>query len=170
MASAAALRRTPPLTLHLAFLLLIGICLAVRSASGEPRPRDPAPALLEALRAAAARLDQGYSGLYAPDAAEFASALARIPRPGFRRLGRDIPLHARILAGSGGPQLEPLPGDEPGTIYVSISKDRQSAWLTALSLDGVLALPSGGAAIAVARRGTHAAPGADQGLPAYDQR
>lgn len=168
LASHAVMARKPALPLHVAFLLLVGICLALRSASGDPRPPpDPGLALVAALEAAAEELDRSYSGLYAPDATQFASALAQVARPPFRRLGRRVPLHARILSAAAGPQLESLPGDDPGTIYVAIAKDRQSAWLTALSLKGILELPSRVPAIAEAHAGSHSAPGADPALPSY---
>lgn len=171
LASAIALGRKPRLPLHLALLLAVGICFALRSASGNPRPpRDPAPALLEAVRAAADELDRSYAGAYAPDASQFSSTLAQVPPPRFRRLGRPIPLHARILSGADGAQVEPLPGDQPATVYVAISRDRQSAWLTALALDGIVLLPSGTPAVAIARGGTHSLPGSDPHLPAYRRR
>jgi len=168
LASRAALKQPPGIPLHVAFLLLVGSCLALRSASGNPRPpRDPAPALLEALRAAAGELDVGYTGQYAPDAAEFNAPLAQVPAPSFRRLGRPVPLHARVLSGATGPQLEPLPGDQPGTIYVAVSQDRRAAWLTALSLGNIALLPSGMTAVVEARGGSHDLPGQDPALPAY---
>ncbi|MGZ6125869.1 MAG: hypothetical protein ACXWLR_12965 [Myxococcales bacterium] len=168
LASGVALGRKPRPPLHVAFLLAVGICFALRSASGDPLPpRDPKPALLHGLRTAADELDRGYAGLYAPDAGQFSSALAQVAPPGFRRLGRAIALHARILSGADGPQLEALPGDQPGTIYVAIAKDRQSAWLTALGLYGIVQLSSAKPAVAVARQGTHSLPGGDPGLPAY---
>jgi hypothetical protein len=168
LASHTAMVRKPVLPLHVAFLLLVGTCLALRSASGEPRPPpDPAPALVSALGAAAADLDRSYAGLYAPDAAQFASSLAQVAALPFRRLGRRLPVHARILSAADGAQLEPLPDDQPGTLYIAISQDRQSAWLTALSLTGILALSSGRPAIAEAHAGTHSAPGADPKIPSY---
>jgi len=168
LGSHTAMGRKPVLPLHVAFLLLVGICLALRSASGEPRPPpDPAPALVSALAAAAAELDRSYASLYASDAAQFASSLAQIAAPPFLRLGRRIPLHARILSAAEGAQLEPLPDDQPGTLYIAISRDRQSAWLTALSLNGILELPPGSPAIAEAHAGTHSAPGADPKIPSY---
>jgi hypothetical protein len=168
LASHAATRRRPVLPLHVAFLLLVGTCLALRSASGEPRPPpDPPPALVSALEAAAAELDRSYAGIYVPDAAQFASTLAQVAPPPFRRLGRQLPLRARILAAVEGAQLEPLPEDPPGTVYIAISSDGQSAWLTALSLNGILALPSGRPGIAEAHAGTHSAPGADPRIPSY---
>ena len=171
LASAVSLGRTPAIPLHLAFLLAIGICLAVRSASGNPRPpRDPAPALLDAVRTAADELDRGYAGSYAPDAGQFGSALAQVRPPGFRRLGRPIPVHARILSGADGPQLEPLPEDLPGTVYIAIARDRQSAWLTALGLDGIVLLRRDRPAVAEAHAGTHSLPGQDPALPAYPAR
>jgi hypothetical protein len=168
LASHAAIGQKPLFPLHVAFLLLVGICFALRFASGDPRPpQDPAPSLLDALRVAADELDRSYSGTYAPDAAQFSSALAQVAPPRFQRLGRHLPLHARILSAADGPQLQPLADDQPGTIYVAVSQDRQSAWLTALSLDRILTLPSGRPAIAEARAGTHAAPGTDPAMPSY---
>jgi hypothetical protein len=168
LASQVAMNRKRRAPLHVAFLLAVGICLALRSASGDPRPPpDPAPALLDALRVAGDELDRGYSGQYAPDAAQFSSSLAQVPPPGFRRLGRPVPLHARILSGAEGPQLQALPGDQPGTIYIAVSEDRRSAWLTALTLAGILNLPSGRPAIVESREGTHSLPGSDPTLPVY---
>lgn len=171
LASAVALGRTPRAPLHVAFLLAVGICFALRAASGNPRPpADPAPALLDGIRAVADELDRGYAGSYAPDAGQFASALAQIAPPPFRRLGRRIPLHARVLSGAEGPQLEPLPEDLPGTIYLAISRDRRSAWITSLGVDGMVKLGQEQPAIAVAHAGTHAAPGQDPALPAYPRK
>jgi len=98
------------------------------------------------------------------------SVLAQVRPPPFRRLGRQVPLHARILSGAESAQLTPLPDDQPGTIYVAISLDRHSAWLTAVSLTGILQLPSGRPAIAEARSGTHSAPGTDPALPSYPRQ
>jgi hypothetical protein len=168
LASMLSRGHTPRPTLHIAFLLLFGICFSLRAASGEPRaPPDPSTALLEGLRAAATALDGSYTDRYAPDATQFNSSLVQVAPPPFRRLGRPIRLHARVLSGADGPQVEPLPDDLPGTVYISISKDRQSAWLTALDLDGILSLPSGKPAVGVARSGTHSEPGGDPAVPAY---
>ena len=168
LASEAALRRSPRAPLHLAFLLGVGICLALRSASGDPRPpTDPAPGLLDALRAAAEELDRGWAGQYTPDEARFSSSLAQVHPPAFRRHGRSLPLHVRVLSGAEGAQLDRLPGDDPGTIYLSLSRDRQTAWLTALTLDGVLQISAGKPTIIEARAGTHSLPGGDPALPAY---
>ena len=168
LASQAALRRGPRAPLHLAFLLGVGICLALRSASGDPRPPpDPAPGLLEGLRAAAEELDRGWTGQYTPDAAQFSSSLAQVHPPAFRRHGRSLPLHVRVLSGAEGAQLELLPGDQPGTIYLSLSPDRQTAWLTTLTLDGILKMSSGNPAVIEAHAGTHSLPGRDPALPAY---
>ena len=168
LASEAALGHKPRVPLHAAFLALLVGCFAVRSWGGEPRPpRDPAPALLDGIRAAATELDRGFHGAYTPDAAQLDSALAQVTPPGFRRLGRGIPLHARVLSGADGPQLAPLPGDEPGTVYVSISPDRTAAWITALTLGGALKLASGKPALIEAHGGTHSLPGRDPLVPAY---
>jgi len=168
LASGIALRRRPGPALHAALVLLAGICCSLRHAAGGPRPSpDPGPALLEGLRAAAAALDAGFAGQYLPEIAALAPALARVPSPPIRRLGRPVPLRARILSGAGGPRLDPLEGDPPGTLYVAISGDRQRAWLTVLSLDGALRLPSGQPAVMTSRSGTHALPGADPALPVY---
>lgn len=166
-----AVDRTPPLPMHVTFLLLVGVCLSLRSASGNPRPPpDAAPSLLDALRVAADELDQRYEGLYAPDTAHLSFALAQVRPPPFRRLGRQVPLRAQILSAAGSAQLNPLPGDEPATIYIAISPDRRSAWLTAVTLTGILELPSGRPAIAEAHAGSHSAPGADPGLPSYPRQ
>jgi hypothetical protein len=168
LASMLSRGQKPRPTLHVAFLLLVGICFSLRAASGEPHaPRDPSAVLLEGLRAAAGELDRGYAGRYAPDATQLSFALAQVAAPPYRRLGRLIPLHARILSGADGPQLEALPEDLPGTLYVAISKDRQSAWLTALGLNGILSLPSRKPAIVAARSGTHVEPGGDPAVPVY---
>jgi hypothetical protein len=60
-----------------------------------------------------------------------------------------------------GAQLEALPGDPPGTIYLCISSDEQRAWLSALALHGVLPVT------VQADAGTHPAPGFDPLLPLY---
>lgn len=169
LASRIALRRKPGAPLHAAFLISVGICFALRHAAGDPRPPpDAAISLLEGLRIAADELDRAWAGQYAPDAAWFTSPLARAPATAFRRLGRPLPLHVRVLSGADGPQLEPLEGDQPGTLYVAISPDRQRAWLTALSLDGVLR--RGKPAVVAARAGTHSSPGGDEALPIYPGR
>jgi hypothetical protein len=168
LASAAALGRRPRVPQHAAFLLLLAVCLAVRAGSGEPRPpRDATPALLDGLRAAATELDGSFHDQYTPDAAQLDAALAKLPAPGFRRLGRSLPLHARVLPAADGPQTDALPGDPPGTLYVSISRDRHAAWLTALGLRGIARLPSGKPALIEAHSGTHSLPGRDPLVPAY---
>jgi hypothetical protein len=168
LATGAALRRSSGAPLHLAFLLGVGFCLALRSASGDPRPpTDPAPGLLDALRAAAEELERGWAGQYAPDAAQFSPSLAQVHPPAFRLRGGSLPLHVRVLSGAEGAQLEPLPGDPPGTVYLSVSRDRQTAWLTALTLDGTLKLPSSKPALIEAHGGTHALPGHDPAVPEY---
>jgi len=171
LASHAATTRKPARPLQVGFLLLVGTCFALRSASGEPQPPpDPAPVLFSALELAADELDRGYAAFYTADASRLASALTHAARAPFRRWGRQIPLRARIRSDAEGAQLDPLPDDQPGTIYVAISRDRQSAWLTALSLNRTFTLPSGRAAIAEARAGTHSAPGADPRIPSYPKR
>lgn len=167
LAGSAALGRRLRVPQHAAFLLLLALCLAARSGSGEPLPpADPSPALLEGLRTAASALDTDYHGTYAPDATALDAALAQLPAPGYRRLGRSLPLHVRIIS-SAGPQLDPLPGDDPGTLYLAASPDHQSAWLTALALRNILRLSSGKPALIEAHAGTHSLPGRDAQVPAY---
>ena len=76
---------------------------------------------------------------------------------------------ALALTGQAGKRagFEPLPGDQPGTIYLALSQDRQTAWLTALTVDGVLKLPAGKPAMIEAHSGTHSLPGHDPALLAY---
>lgn len=168
LAAAAALGRRQRLGQHALFLLVLALCLAVRTWGGEPAPpRDPSPTLFDGLRAAAGELERDFHGLYAPDAAQLNGALAQVGPPGFRRLGRGIPLHARVLSGADGPQLVALPQDLPGTIYVALSQDRRAAWLTALSLQGVARLGSGKPALIEAHEGTHSTLGRDPLMPAY---
>ena len=74
----------------------------------------------------------------------------------------------RVRADTGeGPRIDPPVGDLPGTIYLEISTDRTAAWITALSLRGVLRLSSGKPALIEAHAGTHSLPGRDPLVPAY---
>ena len=168
LSAGAALGHRPRVPQHAAFLMLLALCLAARAWSGEPRPpADPAPALLEGLRTAAAVLDRGYHGAYALEVAPLDAALAQVTAPGYRRLGRALPLHLRLLFPADGAQLDPLAGDEPGTLYLAASADRQSLWLTALALRRVLRLSPDQPALIEAHAGTHSLPGRDPHVPAY---
>lgn len=152
--------------LHAALLGLVALCFAVRGGAGEPQPpADPTGRLLDGLRTLAGELDRGWSGRYVADAAALDAALAPLPRPGFRRRFREIPLHVHVLGAAAGPQTTALAGDEPGTLYVALSPDARSAWLSALTLrDGREAvLPQTVTAVA----GTHSLPGRDPLVPAY---
>jgi hypothetical protein len=165
---ALALRRASGRPLRLpqagALLLLVALALALRAGSGDLLPPpDPAPRLVDGLRTAANVLDAEYAVTrrYAPTAAIVQGALSALPPPGFVHRARALRLSARILHAMRGAQAEPLPGDEPGTIYVCISSDEQRAWLSVLSLDAVLPLTI------ESRAGTHSAPGFDPSLPLY---
>ena len=57
--------------------------------------------------------------------------------------------------------------NEPGTLYVAISSDRRTAWLTALGLGGVQRSSSGQPALIEARAGSHSPVGRDPLVPAY---
>src|SRR5437763_271979 len=60
LASHAATTRKPARPLQVGFLLFVGTCFALRSASGEPQPPpDPAPVLFSALELAADELRRG---------------------------------------------------------------------------------------------------------------
>jgi hypothetical protein len=160
----AARGGTPRRSEHLALLVLVALAVLLRAVTGDIRPpRDPAPRLLDGLRAAAAVLDAEYPAThrYRPTAGLVQGALSALPAPGFAYRGRQLPLSARILHGMRGPQIEALPGDPPGTVYVCISADEQRAWLSALSLHAVLP------AMVRATAGTHSAPGLDALLPLY---
>ena len=163
-----ARRLTPCDPLAAAFLSTVGICFALRQTASDPQALpDPGPTLLAGLRAAAEELDRGYASRYAADAAELSTLLSQGSPLPFRRLGRRVHLRARVLPGADGPRLDALEGDPPGTLYVAISADRQTAWLTALSLHGVLRLPAGAPAVIEARGGRHALPGTDPAVPVY---
>ena len=159
-----------------AFLLCVGFALLLRFAAGEPfAPKDPAPALLEGLRAAAAALDQSYAqhGRYpsGPDAAALLDGrLAALPPPGFVYRGHLLRLRARLLEGAAAAQTAPLAGDLPGTVYAALDAAGERAWLTVLSLEGgrTTALRAGGRPLVLqARAGTHSAPGRDPAVPEY---
>lgn len=170
LALQAALARRPHVPQHVAFLFVLGFSFAVRWAAADPRPpADPVPSLMEGLRAAAEELDRSFAdaGAYASDAAHLDAALSQLPPPGFRRLGRAVPLHAHVLLDASGPQADPLPGDRPATIYIAISRDRSTAWLTALGLGRIVQLRSGKPATVEAHAGTHSLPGRDHLVPAY---
>ena len=168
LAANAGLGRKPRTPEHAALLGLLALCFVLRRAGGDPRPpADSVAPLLEAMRATADQLDRSWSAGYSTDPAPLDAVLAHLPDPGFRLHGRSLPLQARILAGAEGPQLNPLEDDQPGTIYVAMSKDRQAAWITALSLDGVLKLASGKPAAIEAHTGSHSLPGRDPLVPAY---
>lgn len=159
------------LAVHAVFLALVAACVAFRGLAAAPvRPRDPLPPLLESLRLTAEELDARYDQRYLPDASVLNAALAAAPDAGLRFRFRRLRPHARVLSGSQGPQLEPLPEDEAGTIYVAVSADRQTVWLTALSLGGVLQLPGGRPAQLEAHGGTHSLPGRDAFVPPYPGR
>lgn len=172
-ALAAALGARPRLPEHAAFLALLASVLAVRAAGGPPAPGpDPAPALLAALRAAADAADAQYarSGAYALEEPELATALAALPAPGFRFRLRLLPLRPRVLGSARGPQLSPLPGDLPGTVYFAVSPDRSRCWLTALTLrrgQPALFTQDQRPVLLHARGGTHGAVGRDPLVPAY---
>jgi hypothetical protein len=163
----AALGLRPHALAHGAVLACFALSLGLRSAAGEPLPPvDPLPALLAGLRGSADALDAGYQrGYEQPEA--LAPALRGVAAPGFVLRGRRLLLRPRVLENASGPQLAPLPGDEPGCLYAAISPDRRTAWLTALSLDGVARLPSGRPALIEAHAGTHSLPGRDIRVPAY---
>jgi len=153
--------------LHIALLALLALAFAVRGLAAEPQPpADPLPSLLNGLRTTADELDREYAGAYSPDLATIDAVLARLPPPGFVRRGRLLPLRA-VRVGAPGPELERFGGTEPGTIYIAVSRDKKSAWLTALSDQGIARLGNGRAAVIGARGGTHSLPGRDPLVPAY---
>jgi hypothetical protein len=166
LALRAALGLRARLSLHAALLALLALGIAARGFAGEPSPPpDPAPQLLSALRATADVLDANYQDRYSADAAQIDAALAHQPSPGFVQRGLLLPLRAQVIEGATGPQGEAIAA--PGTIYVALSPDRKTAWLTAQSLSAVQALPSGKLAVLEAHAGTHSLPGRDRLVPLY---
>jgi len=163
-------RRRGRLPVHAVFLALIATCFVLRATAGEPRPPpSPGPPLLLGLRTAARELDRDYRGRYAPDREQLDAALASeaAATSGYRRLGSVIGLRSRILSEATAAQTRPLDGDPPGTIYVAISTDGQTAWLTALDGLGIFRLASGQPAAVLARAGAHSLPGQDPLVPDY---
>jgi hypothetical protein len=155
LAAQAALGERPRMPQHAVFLLVLGGCFALRYAGIEPLPpADPAPRMYAALRSAADALDNKYAGHYDTSGIEAA------PSP-FCRFGRTAPVRLHVIESASGPQTSPLPGDESGTIYIALSPDRTTAWLTALSNTGVLR------AAIESHSGTHSLPGRDRLVPAY---
>jgi hypothetical protein len=152
--------------LHAAFLGLIALSFAVRGTAGEPQPpKDPTAPLLDGLRTAAAALDSSYSGRYLADARALDAALSKLPRPGFRRRFRELPLRVHLLGNATAAQLTPLYGDEPGTLYVALAADGKRAWLSALTLRA--GEPAVLRQTVQATAGTHSLPGRDALVPAY---
>jgi hypothetical protein len=166
LAMAIALGRKPGLPLHAAFLGLVACALALRAASVPPAAADPGPALRDALRAAAGALDASHAvdHRYDPEVSALQAALDALPPSPFRQRAKPIRYTARVLHFAG-PQLEPLPGDLPATIYVAIAAGGQGAWLSVTTLrhGRVEVFP----AVVEARSGTHSEPGESLLLPRY---
>lgn len=161
-----ALGLRPRVPLHAAFLALIALCLALRGAAGDPDPpADPTAPLLEGLRTLASELDARYAGRYLIDEPSLNARLGQLPRPGFRRRFRRLPLRVRSLGNASGPQLTPLAGDEPGTLYVALAADGRRAWLSALTLQE--GAPAVLRQTIQATAGTHSLPGRDALVPVY---
>jgi hypothetical protein len=172
-AVATALGDKPHLLEHAVFLALVAGAVALRTLAADPTPpKDPAPALLQALRTAADATDSQYAARksYALDEAALSASLAKLPAPAFVWRGRALPLRARLLPRAAGPQLAPEADDLPGTVLIAISPDQARAWLTVLTLrEGRAAvLTSDDRPVQIhARAGTHGAPGRDPLVPAY---
>ena len=173
LAVSSAWGRKPRLSEHAVFLGLVGAAVVVRLTAAEPSPAaDPGPALIAGLRAAAAEVDQQFAQRqqYALDEAGLASALSRLPRPGFRSWGRSLPLTVRLVEQANGPQLAADAEDKPGTILIAVSPDRSRCWLTAVTLKAsrpAVLTSEGRPVLLHARGGTHGAPGRDPMVPAY---
>jgi hypothetical protein len=173
LAVSVALGRKPRVPEHAVFLALLGAAVAVRTGAGDPvPPPDPAPALINALRAAADAADVQYAqrGGYQLNEGPLDAALSKISPPGFRYRLRELPLRTRVIPRATGPQLAPELGDQPGTILIAVSNDSSRCWLTALTLRAgrVAVLTSADRPVLLqARAGTHGAPGRDPMVPAY---
>jgi hypothetical protein len=167
-------RVRPRIPEHAAFLVLLGFALGLRGWADAPQPaEDPAPALRAGLRAVAVALETSYplQGRYSAEAVPLEAAIAALSLPGFALRGRLLPLNVRVIASAARPQVDALPGDLPGTVYVALSPDRSRAYLTALTLrEGrpeTMRAGDGRALILQARGGTHGELGQDPLLPAY---
>jgi len=173
LAISSAWGRKPRLSEHAVFLGLVGAAVVVRLTAGEPSPSaDPSPALIAGLRAAAEAVDQQFARhqQYALDEAGLASALSTLPKPGFRRWGRALPIQVRVVEQASGPQLAAEAEDAPGTILIAVSPDRSRCWLTAVTLKAgrpAVLTSEDRPVLLHARGGTHGAPGRDPMVPAY---
>ena len=167
MAVRAALGRSPGAASRIAVLLIAACALALRAGIGElRRGPDPAPRLVDAMAIVAEALDAEYARThrYASPSRLLEPTSIALPPTGLVHRGRELRAIARVLTGMRSPQLDAIAGDAPGTIYVAISPDEQSAWVSALSLDGVLPIT------VHAHGGTHSPPGFDALLPLYPKR
>jgi hypothetical protein len=155
----ASLGAKPRLPLHGALLGLLGLAWFARHSAGEPSPPpDPAPQLLQAMTVAADALDASYRGSY-PAKVPFAPA-----RSPYMFRGRPLGIEPLFLQ-QDWPQVATLAA--PGTLYVAISADRKSAWITAQALTAVQPLLSGKPAVLELHGGTHSLPGRDRLVPLY---
>ncbi len=172
-ALAAALGGRARFPEHAAFLALLVTAFALRLLAPEPAPPpDPSFALATGLRVAAESTDAQYEPGRGYSLAEAAvnAALAPLPTPGFASRARALPLRARVLRDTAGPQQTPLLGDPPGTIYLALSADKSRCWLTAVTLRAgqpAILLIGTRPAVIHARGGTHSAPDRDPLLPSY---
>lgn len=163
----AALGRSPGTVARTSVLLITAAALALRAAIGDVRAGpDPAPRLVRALQALADSLDAEYARThrYAATSPLLDSTLSALPPTGVVHRGRELRVAVRVFMRTHGAQVDSIPGDPPGTIYLSISPDEQSTWLSALSVDGVLPLT------VYAHAGAHSQPGFDPLLPLYPRR
>jgi hypothetical protein len=171
---ALAGRIRPRVPEHAAFLLLLGCALGLRAWVDPPHPGDdPAPALRAGLHAVADALETSYplQDRYVAEAGPLEAAIATLSLPGFAYRGRRLALRVRMIESAARPQIDAVPGDPPGTLYVALSADRRRAYLTALTLRGgrpeTMRANDGRALILQARGGTHGELGQDPLLPAY---
>jgi len=171
LAAGFALKEKIRLGEHALFLLLLAFALVVRLSAAEPQPpRDPAPALLEGLRVAAAELDKSYrDDLYPLETGPIDAVLAKLPRPGFRLRGRELPISLQSAPGATGPLLQVPEAGLPGQILAA-GLGTSRVWLTATTLrqgaPAILQLDQR-PVVLEARAGTHSAPGRDPLVPTY---
>ncbi len=172
----AALDRRVPKSVLVASIAALAAALVVPAASAggegglERQPGEVQLAFLVGRIRELAAGEVGRTGQVPGDAARLTAEARRpLPRTSFRdRTLRALPPRVVVVADRGRPVLEPLPGDPPGTVYLSVGEGGTHGWVTGVVLadDGrptLLALDGKPVVGGVTAAETGAADGAPDG-------